>query len=601
MKNNTIVRLFKAYLPVVSKHFLFYVFVFSNVLISVTSALTTVAMQFFFDSIELTISSRIVTQQVFISLSLLALAIISHHIINGFGNFYSDVFGGIMDGIMQKKIIKKIATIDSIKYEDKEYLDELEKAKNGLGSAYYVFCVFMVLLVLYLPYCIIMGFYLYQLKPFLVFALVAVFIPTVLSQIIKTGVFRKLEDNVAPIRRTLQHYEESISGIGYLKETRILGIFPFLLGKFIKTIHRYQKFSRIAQKKSRNVELICKILTLLGYGCVIAMIVWATLKQDISIGAFAAIFASIGTMFDTMNEAICIHVNNASHNIGSVKNFLDFYEENPEETTDLPFPHDRDILLKNVSFQYPQTDQLALKNITVNIEAGKTIAIVGENGSGKTTLGKILIGLYPPSQGEVFVGDVNLAEVNRSSKNRGVTAVFQNFQRYHMSLKENIFISDTGMPPDNEKITISLKKADFNAENQLTDGLETVLSPEFGGIDLSGGQWQRVAISRGYYRDHDIILLDEPTAAIDPIEESRIYEQFSVLSKGKTTIVITHRLGSIKYADKILVMKNGEIAEYGTHSELMADNGVFANMYRMQRKWYEKQDAHGSTMSGLSQ
>ncbi|MPN01752.1 Lipid A export ATP-binding/permease protein MsbA [bioreactor metagenome] len=251
------------------------------------------------------------------------------------------------------------------------------------------------------------------------------------------------------------------------------------------------------------------------------------------------------------------------------------------------------ITLRKVSFKYPGAEKEALSNISLQVQPGETIAIVGENGAGKSTLVKLMIGLFSPSSGSVTLGKVETTKVSRKSLYKNVSAVFQNYQRYKMTLGEKVAISDSKgnseVNKDNkEKLSSALNKADLNIdEEKFKDSYDTMLSREFDGIDLSGGQWQRIAIARGFYRSYHTIVLDEPTAAIDPIEETKIYNKFVDMSKGKTAIIVTHRLGSAKIADRIVVLDNGGISEIGTHEELMSKNGKYAEMYRAQGKWYD--------------
>jgi ATP-binding cassette subfamily B protein len=223
----------------------------------------------------------------------------------------------------------------------------------------------------------------------------------------------------------------------------------------------------------------------------------------------------------------------------------------------------------------------------LHIKGGETVAVVGVNGSGKTTLSRLFLGLYTPSEGTVKIGGVDTREVKRSSITRGMSAVFQKFQKYKMTLAENIQIGDPGLQDNKDILNTSIKQADIDlTEDKFPDGPDTMLSRDFDGIELSGGQWQRVAIARGLYRIKDVIVLDEPTSAIDPIEETRLYEKFAEVSKGKTAVLITHRIGSARIADRIIVMNEGKIVETGSHEELISQNGLYKEMFDAQIKWY---------------
>jgi len=243
---------------------------------------------------------------------------------------------------------------------------------------------------------------------------------------------------------------------------------------------------------------------------------------------------------------------------------------------------------ENISFTYPGKDMPAVKNVSIYIKSGETIAIVGANGAGKSTLVRLLTGLYRPMEGNVSIGGLDTIRTAPASLYKGTSGIFQRYQRYKMTLAENVAISDTVHSPDESQMRAALSEAGFEGYERGTVKLEDMLAPEFDGIDLSGGQWQRLAIARGLYRTNDFIVLDEPTAAIDPIEETRIYKQFQELAKGKCAIVVTHRLGSAKLAHRIIVMDGGEIIDEGTHDELLSRPGKYADMWEAQAKWYTR-------------
>lgn len=225
-----------------------------------------------------------------------------------------------------------------------------------------------------------------------------------------------------------------------------------------------------------------------------------------------------------------------------------------------------------------------MRGISLTIAKGETIAIVGENGSGKSTLTKVLLGLYLPTEGSVRYDQKSTADISFSTIFNHHSAVFQSYLKVGLSLEENIKLSDWYSSAHIESV---VTEAGLNLNKEtFPQGKDTVLFREFDGVDLSGGQWQRVAIARGLYRSHHFIVLDEPTAAIDPLEEQRVFEQFIRISKGKTAIIVTHRLGSARIADRILVMEHGKIVQDGTHAELISKEGKYSQMFHAQANWY---------------
>ena len=232
---------------------------------------------------------------------------------------------------------------------------------------------------------------------------------------------------------------------------------------------------------------------------------------------------------------------------------------------------------------------MAIQGINLHIKKGETIAIVGLNGSGKTTLAKIILGIYMPTQGNIYSGSISYSDLSREALFDNKSAVFQNYYKYLFNLRENVTISDAGLKIEWIRVKNACQNANVPVDNitLFPLGYETLLSKRFGGVDLSGGEWQRVAIARGLYRNSNIVVLDEPTAAIDPIEEGNIYRKFIDISAGKTAVIITHRLGSARIADRIIVMEGGAIVQTGTHDTLMKENGLYKTMFESQAQWYK--------------
>jgi ATP-binding cassette, subfamily B, bacterial len=249
------------------------------------------------------------------------------------------------------------------------------------------------------------------------------------------------------------------------------------------------------------------------------------------------------------------------------------------------------IELHGVSFTYPSRVEPSLREVNLTIERGEVIALVGENGSGKTTLTKLLAGLYRPSDGRIVVGGQDVTEADLSTVRDGVTVIFQDYARYFMTAHENIAISSAGRIEERERVRDAARRAgvaDFI--ERLPEGFDSLLGPSFiGGSDLSVGQWQRVALARAYFRDAPMLILDEPTAALDPRGEVEIFEQVRSLAQGRTVILVTHRFSSVRVADRILVLRSGRIVEDGRHADLLAAEGLYAELFRMQAAGYAQE------------
>ncbi len=276
--------------------------------------------------------------------------------------------------------------------------------------------------------------------------------------------------------------------------------------------------------------------------------------------------------------------NGAMRSYGSVRNFISFIDSFDKSYSPSQIVKRSAIQLQDVRFSYPGTEKETIRGISLSIEPGDTIAIVGENGAGKSTLMRLILGEYTASKGKVLADGLDLSEVAPADRYKNVSAVFQHFGKYQMTLRENIELSS--IEKDEDSFSSAMEQADVSLDRSFPDRENTLLSREFGGVDISGGQWQRVAIARGLYRQHELIVLDEPTAAIDPIEETRLYKQFALISKDVTALIVTHRLGSARIADRIIVMKDGLIDDMGTHDELVEKRGHYADLYQAQAKWY---------------
>jgi len=277
-----------------------------------------------------------------------------------------------------------------------------------------------------------------------------------------------------------------------------------------------------------------------------------------------------------------------------IKTF-DYYDKysalsEDEYGTDDALPDDFTIEFKDVYFTYPGTDKEVLRGLSFAAKNGEKLSVVGQNGEGKTTMVKLLLGLFKPDAGEILIGGKPLQLYSQTARRRMFGAVFQDFVRYSVSFNENVGVGNAEKIDDAEAIEAAVKKGKADAfADGLPNGRDTLLGRDFdGGVDLSGGQWQRVAIARAFMGDKPILVLDEPTSQLDPMAESEIYADFAEMSAGKTALFITHRLGSTLITDRILVVTDGKIAQSGTHNELMAAGGLYADMFNAQKQWYVK-------------
>jgi len=496
------------------------------------------------------------------------------------------VWGEKATGRIKTLIYQKMQRIDPAQFEETVFLDDVNKAKGAVNAISYFTIGIIVIISDYGVYLTAVGVFLFRLQPMLLITIMIAFFPALLAQIVKGKIFTRLEQESAPIRREFDYYKKTLNDREYFKETRILGIFNFLHKLFTDSLQLLTNKTRKAERNTALLELLLNVTTFLGMGASAYLLFTATMSGEISVGAFAAVFSTLSLIFGRMQRIVADHYGGIQREIGKVNNFFRLLDM-PERTGAdgiIDFTHG--IEAEKISFTYPGRNTPAVKEISLVIKDGETIAIVGENGTGKSTLVRLLTGIYRPSEGTVKVGGLDTADVSPISIFQGISGVFQKYQRYKMTLEENVVISDVSSPICENNIANALQKADADMSGEMS--MDTMLSPEFDGIDLSGGQWQRLAIARGLYRSNGFIVLDEPTSAIDPIEETRIYTQFQQLAKGKCAVVVTHRLGSAKLAHRIIVMDAGQIVDIGTHDELLSKPGKYADMWVAQAQWYER-------------
>jgi ATP-binding cassette subfamily B protein len=254
----------------------------------------------------------------------------------------------------------------------------------------------------------------------------------------------------------------------------------------------------------------------------------------------------------------------------------------------VPVPIRDGFVFEDVGFRYPGSDRWAVRHLAFTLRPGERIALVGENGAGKTTLAKLLVRLYDPSEGRILLDGVDLREYDADSLRRNVGVIFQDFVRYDLVLRENIAVGNIERREDEPRIFGAAERslADTVAR-RLTGRYDQMLGRRFdGGVDLSGGEWQKVALARAYMRDAQLLILDEPTAALDARAEYEVFLRFSELTAGKMAVLISHRFSTVRMADRILVLRGGELVEDGTHEELVARGGLYAELFQLQAAGY---------------
>lgn len=509
-----------------------------------------------------------------------------------FGCFCNSLPSIMQSGIrikLREKLQNKAASFPYINYENTDFLDRLNKAEEGRYNSVGLYYIVRQIACFYLPYFIFISVYLFKINAIIGAGVLVIFLPIIISHIIHVKLYTKLEDEIAPIRRLNSHFDSCITSRQFFKETRLYGAVAFFYKKFSMTLKKLLETRYKTDMKVCRIDTVIRLFISFLYCGILVFMFFLLIHKQITIGLFIALNTSIGTVFSMMEDLAYSKIGYISTQLGSIYNYYDFINDdsNKEYGKNIVLDVKGDIVLKNVSFRYPYAKETALHNISLTLKEGETIAVVGENGSGKSTLSKVMMGLIPSDDGDVYYGDTKIEKQNANSIYTNISAIFQNFSKYSINLRNNIIISDY----EKEREKAELKKLCDSIgldpySEKFPDSFDTILSRDFKGIDVSGGEWQKIAIIRGKYRRHKYIFLDEPTSAIDPIEEMKLYKAFSEISKDVSSVIITHRLGAARLADQIVVMKNGRIVEIGTHESLLKNKNEYYRLWQLQKQWY---------------
>ncbi|PWV95966.1 ATP-binding cassette subfamily B protein [Paenibacillus cellulosilyticus] len=377
------------------------------------------------------------------------------------------------------------------------------------------------------------------------------------------------------------------------KEIRLYHLGETLLSRWEQIFNQVRKLFLKQTVRESLSETIGVMMLSLASGGVAIVLVYQIAGGHLTIGDYVALSTSIITLQAALGN-FGQHISDIFVIGLHVTHYYDFIDENhnqshAEENLLVDIKECDQIFVKNLNYYYNGNDMAVLENISFNVRNGEKIAIVGENGAGKSTLVNCLLGLYPVPEKTIYYGNTDLQRIDKMELWSQVSAVFQDFVKYQYSLRDNVGFGWINRLDDDELIMKALKSSGMGLLNErLVNGLESTLGRLFqDGQELSGGQWQRIAIARAFMRPASLLLFDEPTAALDPNAEMDIFRRFLELSKDKTAIMVSHRLGPARLADRILVLKSGRIVEQGTHQELMELSGEYASMFNSQAAWYQ--------------
>ena len=491
------------------------------------------------------------------------------------------------------RIIRKALDLDLAYFENAEYYDKLQNARReadwrSLQIVDNGFYLIQNLITLASFVVLLIGF-----SPWLAFLIFAATVPAFLAQNRYAELSFRVLSWRAPEARRLNYLEHLLTDYDAVKEVKLFNLGEPLLGRYADLFWKFLREDQsIAQKRS-FASLGWGLLATLSYYGAYAWIVWRAVGAAITLGDMT-LFLSITRSSQSRFQAILYGLSSLYENGLFLSNLFAFLELTPAMKNasgggrPVPEHFTHGIEFRNVSFRYEGHTQDVLRNVSFHLRPGEKVALVGPNGAGKTTLIKMLTRLYDPTDGQILLDGVDLREYDLLQLRQRIGVIFQDFVRYHLPASENVGFGQVEALDDLERIVAAARKSGADEVIQpLPNGYATVLGRWFsGGRDLSGGQWQKIALGRAFMRDCELIVLDEPTAALDAENELRVFEQFRALTEDRMAVLISHRFSTVRMADRIFVIEGGTITESGSHHSLLEQGGTYARLFTLQAESY---------------
>jgi ATP-binding cassette, subfamily B, bacterial len=488
-------------------------------------------------------------------------------------------------------VMKHAAQLDLTAYEDPVFYDRLERARvqatDRLGMIQSIGrLVQQVVTTVSLSVAIML------FSPWLLLMLVACVVPAFLGESHFAFLGYAKNFRQTPIRRQLDYLRVLGGSKEAAKELKLFGLAPFLTERFSRLSDRiYHEDVDLARRRLTAGSFLSTISTA-GYYLAYVFVIWRTVTGVLSIGTFTFLAGAIQQASSNIQQMFST-VSSIADQALFLTDLIAFFEMRPmiaSKPNALPAPRPiiRGFEFRSVSFHYPGSSRLVLDGLNFHFRPGERVALIGENGEGKTTIVKLLTRLYDPVEGQVLLDGVDLREYNLEDLYTEVGVIFQDFMRYEMTARENIAVGRIEQLDDLPGLLKSAQKSMADEViGRLPSGYEQMLGRRFdGGVDLSGGEWQKVALARAYLRDAQILILDEPTAALDARSEYEVFQRFAELTAGKMALFISHRFSTVRMADRIVVLENGRIAEDGDHEKLTRLGGRYAEMFELQAASY---------------
>jgi ATP-binding cassette subfamily B protein len=509
------------------------------------------------------------------------------------------LLGDLFSNSMSVRLMEHAAKLDLAQFEDPEFYDHLERARRQTVGRIALLSLLLSMSQDALTLLTLAGA-LIAYNPWLLLLLAVAVIPSFLGETHFASLGYSLLFRWTPERRQLDYLRYVGASDKTAKEVQMFGLAPWLTERYRDLSQRFYEENRDLSIRRGVVSALLSILGTVGYYSAYVLILIRAVKGDITIGTLTFLAASFGRGRDVIQN-ILMGASNVAEQALYLRDLFVFLEmrptiESPPNAKLVPAKIKSGFVFENVGFRYPGSERWAIRNVDLTLRPGERVALVGENGAGKTTITKLLARLYDPTEGRITLDGVDLKEYDLVSLRHAIGVIFQDFVRYDMRFDENIGVGEIdSVRAELDRNNGTPQAITAAAENSLaasllprfTKGYQQMLGRRFDeGVDLSGGEWQKIALARAYIRDAQVLILDEPTAALDARAEYEVFLRFSELVAGRMAILISHRFSTVRMADRIIVLRNGKVEEQGSHAELVANGGLYEELFTMQAAGY---------------
>jgi ATP-binding cassette, subfamily B, bacterial len=489
------------------------------------------------------------------------------------------------------RLMEHAATLDLEDFEDADFQDQLERARRQTSGRMALIAQLFsqaqdIVTVASLAAALVVY------SPWLIVLLLVALVPAFVGEAHFNAQSYSLDYRRTPERRELDYVRQTAASVETAKEVKIFGLNRFLIDRYVRlATDFYAANRRLAQRRAFWGALFTTIGTV-GYYLAYAYVAWRTLAGQFTVGDLtflAGSFRRLRTLFEGLLGSFSSTAGQALY----LDDLFSFFEVKPEILSpDNPRPFPKPIrqgfVFENVGFRYPGNERWAVRHLSFTLRAGEIVALVGENGAGKTTLVKLLTRLYDPDEGRILLDGHDLREYDLDGLRGNMGVIFQDFVRYNLTAADNIAVGRIIARNDRPRVERAATRSQADEViGKLPAGYEQMIGKRFkDGVELSGGEWQKIAIARAYMREAEVLILDEPTAALDARSEYEVFRRFKEISEGKTAILISHRFSSVRMADRILVLADGKVEAAGTHEELVAQRGRYSELFELQAAGY---------------